>query len=919
MDDNGGHPSSLLSAIGDPPPPDRGRTKTINPMEDVVFEDSSVKVSQVERNDDSGFSGYSDSGNQMQDGERLIGNGSFTEAVHALFPNGIANAKKGTQKAKLITPRLSKSKTTSSRGGRGGGRGGGPSRYLQLKESITHSDLHRSSKKTKLNGSGDTDLDDSKNSDSTEESTMIGWEDEDDVQFKTSSDNESEDDQFDYTDRKNDFMTAGNLLLQRNNNSSSGMVDQSNSELDKNPILETCTTNPDKNQHLTNALPDTRSVRFSEDLSRNTGTHIYEPDTINRNSESSISVSNTPMVPRIIGTTRKPQGDTEGVIPYLKVTPGEVPPAVAPSMKTFTYNVQLTLQRPLSKQGKKDTNYNVPDNFKQVVAQLRKFSPAIVILPYNRNGLSITHEDQLPDESIEAYMTYFHNHRVTPQGHLIGMFCMEAPFAWYEIKNINKPLFKWMRDNAVYMKYVSFKADNVSAAGWLWNAHPDTLRREEATTELKKRLGDNLPKDLNFQLSARPLAVALQPGSKDKFFYRGIAVECDRSRVQELQEAFYKLENPKLAKEKWNITGAVMFIPFLVTKAFPHSKILGMAKAHVLEMGKLEQTFLQNVGDIDQILQWKDGSQGSLRSVLTQAMTEEGHPMIHSVHRTNKSNTILILYYKDFKEEVEILLNDIHELLENQVSPECHGNIFVEGTRIYMSGRQNDISSVGASAYSSYADEILEGMNPQGGDAEEVIILSPPRKRQNQRNTPPRMTYSAVTAVKAVPPKPRQKRKAKQSTTTPRSLEEAETTEESDETSSSQTEETTRNTYESNIQSRLDELQKKFNDTFGEVQGISIEKATELIEESNKRIKKESEEYLDKRLKMMSLEVQAANDMLYNKFVHLFDQQTTIIQNMQGNFEKDIRTIYEIIQRSPSQYESRTVGRLESLAGDGTK
>ena len=63
---------------------------------------------------------------------------------------------------------------------------------------------------------------------------------------------------------------------------------------------------------------------------------------------------------------------------------------------------------------------------------------------------------------------------------------------------------------------------------------------------------------------------------------------------------------------------------------------------------------------------------------------------------------------------------------------------------------------------------------------------------------------------------------------------------------------------------------------------------------------------MDKRLKMMSLKVQVADASFYNKFLHLFDQQTMIIQSMQGNFERDIQTIYEIIQRNPNQIESCT-------------
>ena len=912
MDDNGGHPSSLRITEGDPPPPDRGRTELSNPMEDVIFEGLSEGETQLQRNNKSKNLRSPEGENLEQGEERLTGNGSFTAAVNALFPLGIAN---NNTKAKLITP-STKPTITSSRGGRGGSRGSSlrTNYYLQLKQATNSGELSRSKKKTKINGSKDITSDNSMDNNSSESSTMIGWEDEEEGLFSKSFEEETEDDLPDYRDGDiNDFRTAS-IFQTRNQITSLKKSDQVNSELEENPINEHSMNNPDNNS---SAMPNTRSVRFSDATGTSGTPQTQEPDT--RNSESSVGISrNNPTVPRIIGTLRKPQGDTEGVIPHLKITPGEMPPAAAPLLRTFTYNIQVTYRHPLPKQSKTKT-YNVPENFKQLVAQLRKFSPSIVILPYNTNGLSITHEDQLPDDSIETYITYFHNHRVTPQGQLIGMICMEAPFAWYEIKNENKPLFKWLRDNEVYMKYVSFKADNVSAAGWLWNAHPDTLRRDEATAELKERLGDNLPKDLNFQLSARPLAVSTQPGGTDKFFYRGIAVECERNRVQELQEAFFKLENPKIARDKWNITGAVMFIPFLVTKAFPHSKLLGMAKAHVLEMGKLEQIFLQNVGDIDQPLQWKDGSVGTLRSVLTQATTETGSPMIHSVHRTNKPNTILILHYKEYKSEVETLFLDIHELLENQLDPASYENIFVEGTLIHMSGKQNEaVSSIASREYSSYADEILEGMNPQGGDPEEVIILSPPRKKQNQRHTPPRMTYSAVAAQNVESPKPPRKRKTRQKKVVDSQTNAAASTE-SDESSLSPSEEIPLSNYEARIQTRLDELQKKFNDTFGEVQGISIEKATELIEESNQRIKKESEEYLDKRLKMMSLEVQAANDSLYNKFVHLFDQQTTIIQNMQGNFEKDIRTIYEIIRRSPNQFESRTAGRTESLTGDGTK
>jgi len=96
--------------------------------------------------------------------------------------------------------------------------------------------------------------------------------------------------------------------------------------------------------------------------------------------------------------------------------------------------------------------------------------------------------------------------------------------------------------------------------------------------------------------------------------------------------------------------------------------------------------------------------------------------------------------------------------------------IATAGIRIVMTGRHTYVVSSSASkAYSSYADIILEGMNPQGGDdeKEEVIIQSPPRKKQTQRRTPPRMTYSQITNSKRNRSETREKNKISSSTTVP--------------------------------------------------------------------------------------------------------------------------------------------------------
>ena len=89
-------------------------------------------------------------------------------------------------------------------------------------------------------------------------------------------------------------------------------------------------------------------------------------------------------------------------------------------------------------------------------------------MPYNTNGVPLTSADQWPDNEIEDYITYFHNHYVTAGGQLSGMCCIKAPFPWYQLKDDKKTLFKWLKEKGVFMKYVSFKADQVSAAAWFY-------------------------------------------------------------------------------------------------------------------------------------------------------------------------------------------------------------------------------------------------------------------------------------------------------------------------------------------------------------------------------------------------------------------------------------------------------------------
>jgi len=57
-------------------------------------------------------------------------------------------------------------------------------------------------------------------------------------------------------------------------------------------------------------------------------------------------------------------------------------------------------------------------------------------------GIPIKNANQLPDNEIEDYITYYHSHHVTAGGQVTGMCCIEAPFAWYRLKDEKKMLFK---------------------------------------------------------------------------------------------------------------------------------------------------------------------------------------------------------------------------------------------------------------------------------------------------------------------------------------------------------------------------------------------------------------------------------------------------------------------------------------------
>ena len=697
--------------------------------------------------------------------------------------------------------------------------------------------------------------------------------------------------------RGNDFVKSSSLRR---------FTDSAKKDITENGTRRANRTNQ-KNTGNTDTI--NKAIRFMDDVGNDRTNEV-------RNNARNLGVSSG-------RAAREIRMETEA----LKVGPGlnVTPEQTAPSQKMYTYNMQISFIHPLGEEGKilKKGNYHVPTCFKQVIRQFNILSPAITLVPYNTHGVPITDADQLPDNEIEDYITYFHNHHVTAGGQLTGMCCIEAPLTWYQLKDEKKTLFKWLKDKGVFMKYVSFKANQVSAAGWFYSMHPDVIKKDEAATEIRKRLGENLPDDLSIQMVPRMLSIT-DKVTRNRFSFKGVAIECERSRVRELQEALYKMDSPEKAKYSYGITGGTLFVPFVENDVWTNGKILGMAKAHVQEMNKLGQIFLQNVQDIDKLLQWTDGDEESLRTMLTNCSTSDGHKMIHSVHKANREGTVTILYYKEYTTEVNNTFPDIQEILQRQLTEESKGLLATEGKRITMTGRQNHVEgSVAAKEYASYADIILEGMNPQGGEdeEEEYIIQSPPRKKAANRRTPPRLTYSqAATASKSrdVP----KKRKADKRNTE-KGI--ASTTADSDSTSENTDNE---NDLTSTMQERFAKMEAQFEARFGKVVGIDIDTAKHLIEENNKEIKKSSEEFFEKKFEELSInltkEIQRSNDLIFEKFATLHEQQNTVVYTLQEMVKNEFLKIYANLSRmqagQPIEQTNFTVagpGTSTTQASDG--
>ena len=660
-----------------------------------------------------------------------------------------------------------------------------------------------------------------------------------------------------------------------------------------------------------------------------------DPNSFNkRREELALSNRTTPV---------KASQSTEPETATLKVAPESN--SKEPSQKFFTYTFELTFHEPLTNQSasnKKSKNFNVPDNFRQFFRQLRIASPDVLLQPYNSSGPPITSEDQLPEDDIETYNTYYHNHTISPTGKLTGQCLIMVPHTWTQLKNVRTTFFKWLLDKKVFMKPVAFKVDQLSAAGWVYGLHPDLLRKDEAIPEFRKRLGSSLPTDVLFQLTPRFLSIAEQQGGTKRFTFKAIAVECDKKNVKLLQEALYQLGNPMEEKNKWGITGRAMSVPFVSTEAWQHKTILGMAKAHVKEMDKLGQIFLRNLQDIDKQLQDNDKQPTNIRKLLLNLRKEDSAEIFHSVHNTNRDGVVTALYYKAYASEAEDLLSNVHYELEAAVHEDCYGSLSQPGTRIEITGRQNQVDSSNAKVYATYAEAFLE--NPQGGDEDDDVEPLPPLKKQKNRS-PPKMTYSAVASKPPSTGKKATTQSAHRSTNTSANHDDYAKLYEAD-SSSKDSGITTNNDskwseIETRLQERMERMEEHFEDQYGKMEGLTVEQAEIKIAESHARLQEQTETFLNQRFEEFTLkiaeriadetaklkqsfldDVDSKQEYLFNRFEALHQKQTAMIVSKDASHEKRFDIIFqeltELKQALQAQRVATKPGTITTASGEGT-
>jgi hypothetical protein len=341
---------------------------------------------------------------------------------------------------------------------------------------------------------------------------------------------------------------------------------------------------------------------------------------------------------------------------------------------------------------------------------------------------------------MDFYSTYYHNHRVLNHGNLTGMVSFQCSTPWARLKSPNHPFFNWLRLNKVFLNQTKFKTSSLVPCGFLLGAHPGHLRRDEAEAELWVSLGFDTDEDLTFQLSSRSVSVPIQEGKPERFVFQAVVVE---TSTQNAASKFFSLGNPDKVQKDYPYTGRYQFVPFLKTKEWTVTKILGLVKLQVKIVQDLKTVFIANLQDIRNYITsdgttLMEGFYGmQYQSPETSNNTAVPEPLLHSIHNTGKPHTKVALVTTGKYESAITQLSAIHSILTSYISQEFHDKVFINSLQAGITGQQVDsISSCNSAAY---ATALLNKFNPQDGDD---FTKTTPVKRY--RHVP--LTYAAAAS-----------------------------------------------------------------------------------------------------------------------------------------------------------------------------
>ena len=231
--------------------------------------------------------------------------------------------------------------------------------------------------------------------------------------------------------------------------------------------------------------------------------------------------------------------------------------------------------------------------------------------------------------------------------------------------------------------------------------------------------------------------------------------------------------------------------------------------------------------------------------------------------------------------------------------------------------------------------------NPQGGEEEDDGEDGlPPLQKQNKRNLPPKLTYSAVAkkSTKQAKTKDSERRGEKKENKT---FDDPEKLLYDGDSSSTNTHSTIADdkkwtTMEERFQERFDKMEEHFEAQYGRVEGITMEEAEGKIAESIARVQEKSEAFLEKRFQEFTVDIMEkiknenqtlrnemveSQEKMFDRFEALQNRQNSRMLSTTESYEKQFDQLFRELKLLKSNIQSTEVTaksrKSSTVGGEG--